>query len=289
MAVMYSTLITPAELRRLMDQGAPLKVFDCSFDLMQPAAGAAQFLERHIPGARHMDLEHDLSAAPGAPRASGGRHPLPTREDFAARLAARGVNGDTQVVVYDRQGVNYAGRLWWMLKWCGHEAVAVLDGGLQAWEAEGGAWAQGNDDTTVPPGNFRLGSPLARLVDTASLARDLGTPGLTVLDARGTPRFLGESEPLDPVAGHIPGALNRPFGQNIGTDGRFKPAGQLRAEFLALLGQRAPANVVHHCGSGVSAVPNVLAMEIAGLGRAALYAGSWSEWCNTPGLPVARG
>jgi thiosulfate/3-mercaptopyruvate sulfurtransferase len=127
------------------------------------------------------------------------------------------------------------------------------------------------------------------MVDTASLARDLGTPGLTVLDARGTPRFLGETEPLDPVAGHIPGALNRPFGQNIGPDGCFKPAEQLRTEFLALLGHRPPDHVVHHCGSGVSAVPNVLAMEIAGLGRAALYAGSWSEWCNTPGLPVARG
>ena len=289
MMAMYSTLITPTELRGLMDQGAPLKVFDCSFDLMQPAAGAVQFLERHIPGASHMDLEHDLSAAPGAQRASGGRHPLPTREDFAARLATRGVSGDTQVVVYDRQGVNYAGRLWWMLKWCGHEAVAVLDGGLQAWEAEGGALAQGVDGTTSPPGLFRLGTPLARMVDTASLARDLGTPGLTVLDARGTPRFLGETEPLDPVAGHIPGALNRPFGQNIGPDGCFKPAEQLRTEFLALLGHRPPDQVVHHCGSGVSAVPNVLAMEVAGLGRAALYPGSWSEWCNTPGLPVARG
>lgn len=286
---MHSTLISPAELRRLMDLGAPLKVFDCSFDLMNPAAGAQQFRERHLPGASHMDLEHDLSAAHGAARASGGRHPLPTREDFAARLAARGVGGDTQVVVYDRQGVNYAGRLWWMLKWCGHEAVAVLDGGLQAWEAEGGALAQGNDDTPSLPGHFRLGTPLARMVDTATLAQALGTPGLTVLDARGAPRFLGDTEPLDPVAGHIPGALNRPFGQNIGPDGRFKPAGQLRAEFLALLGNRAPDHVVHHCGSGVSAVPNVLAMEVAGLGRAALYPGSWSEWCNTPGLPVARG
>lgn len=286
---MHSTLITPTELRRLVADGAPLKIFDCSFDLMDPAAGPAQFREQHIRGAIHMHLDEDLSAGEGAGRASGGRHPLPTREDFAARLAARGLNAGVQVVVYDRQGVNYAGRLWWMLKWCGHEAVAVLDGGLQAWMAEGGDVASGDVQDPAVPGDFALRPSQAMVLGTADLLARLGKPALTLIDARGTPRYLGDTEPLDPVAGHIPGALNRPFGQNLGANGRFKPAEVLRAEYAALLGGRPPQGVVHHCGSGVSAIPNLLAMEVAGLGRSALYPGSWSEWCNTPGLPCARG
>ena len=192
------------------------------------------------------------------------------------------------MVVLDRQGANYCGRLWWMLKWCGHEAVAVLNGGLQAWKAAGGPVTA--EPTPRPaPGGFVLGNSLVRALDTTGLQRALGNPGQTVIDARATPRFRGEVEPLDPVAGHIPGALNRPFGDNIGPDGRFKPAEQLKQEFLQLLGGRDPAGVVHQCGSGVSALPNLLAMEIAGLGRSALYPGSWSAWCNTPGTPRARG
>jgi 3-mercaptopyruvate sulfurtransferase SseA len=211
---MYTTLITPTELRELQNHAAPLQLFDCSFELTNPDAGEAQFNEAHIPGALHAHLDHHLSSQSPDDRASGGRHPLPSRETFAAWLDRIGLAADTQAVVYDRQGANYSGRLWWMLKWCGHEAVAVLDG--------------------------------------------------------------------------IPGALNRPFVDNIGADGCFKPAAQLRAEFTQLLAGRDPASVVHHCGSGVSAIPNLLGMEIAGLGRSALYAGSWSEWCNTPGLPCAR-
>jgi thiosulfate/3-mercaptopyruvate sulfurtransferase len=191
-------------------------------------------------------------------------------------------------VVLDRQGANYCGRLWWMLKWCGHEAVAVLDGGLQAWQAAGGEVVPGPSPAPLAPGAFVLGEPRVPVVDAQALCRRLGQPGQTVLDARGAPRFRGEVEPLDPVAGHIPGALNRPFTDNIGADGRFKPATQLRAEFERLLAGRDPASVVHHCGSGVSAIPNLLAMEVAGLGRAALFPGSWSEWCTTPGLPCAR-
>ena len=288
----YTTLISCDQLRALQQQGKPLLVFDCSFDLMKPEAGHQQYLQSHLAGALHADLDRALSAGHDAvtsgPTASGGRHPLPTREAFARWLCAHGVNSDMQLVVYDRQGANYCGRLWWMLKWCGHEAVAVLDGGLQAWEASAGAVASG-PQAALPAGDFTLSQARAELVDAGQVQDRLGRPAQTLIDARALPRFRGEVEPLDPVAGHIPGALNRPFGQNLGADGKFKPAGMLKAEFTALLAGRDPAGVVHHCGSGVSAVPNILAMELAGLGRAALYAGSWSDWCRDAARPMARG
>ncbi|MCJ7799345.1 MAG: sulfurtransferase [Polaromonas sp.] len=301
----YTTLISAAQLQALMAGGQPLRVFDCSSDLMQPHAGQQQFLASHIPGAVYADLNTALSAKHGvnpskvgaqsvipasgidAP-ASGGRHPLPTLEKFAIWLSSAGLSNDMQAVVYDRNGANYCGRLWWMLKWAGHRNVAVLDGGLQGWQAAGGAVAQGEEPAHFQA-SFMLAPPLARLVDAETVLRQLGRPDQTLVDARATPRFKGEVEPLDPVAGHIPGALNRPFSQNLDADGRFKPAAQLKAEFEALLGGRDPASVVHHCGSGVSAVPNLLAMEVAGLGTTALYAGSWSDWCSDPGRPVAQG
>ncbi|MFC7408139.1 sulfurtransferase [Hydrogenophaga atypica] len=286
----FTTLIDVAQLQALIASGQPLLVFDCSFDLTSPAAGEQQFEQAHIPGAVYAHLDRDLSdKTAAADAASGGRHPLPSRETFAAWLRSVGLSADMQVVVVDRQGANYCGRLWWMLKWCGHEAVAVLDGGLQAWQAAGGSVASGPDKTSRPTGDFTLSPARARLVSAQQLFEQLGHPDQVVLDARATPRFRGEVEPLDPVAGHIPGALNRPFGLNLTQDGHFKSAAELRQEFDTLLAGRDPASVVHHCGSGVSAIPNVLGMEIAGLGRAALFAGSWSEWCNTPGLPMAQG
>ncbi len=287
----YTTLISAADLQSLLHSGTPCKVFDCSFDLMQPDAGLAQYTQAHIPGAVYAHLDTALSVKGDrklTQAASGGRHPLPSREAFAAWLASVGFDNTMQAVVYDRQGANYCGRLWWMLKWAGHEAVAVLDGGLQAWQAAGGAIEAGMHVATTPA-NFALTPARTALATIETVAAQLGRSNQTLVDARGGPRFRGEVEPLDPVAGHIPGALNRPFGDNIGPDGRFKPAATLRAEFIALLGQRDPATVVHHCGSGVSAVPNLLAMEIAGLGRTALFAGSWSEWCSDPNRPVAQG
>lgn len=284
---MFTTLISVAQLQTLQAQGTPLRVFDCTFDLMNPASGHAHFLEQHIAGATHADLDKHLATHDDAIRVNGGRHPLPKREVFAAWLQSVGVNRDTQVVVYDRNGMNYCGRLWWMLKWCGHDAVAVLDGGLQAWTAAVGATASG--EAAAPTnGDFTLGEPLLNLVDTATLAAQLNDGTQTIVDARATPRYRGEVEPFDPVAGHIPGALNRPFNTNLNAAGFFKSPDELRAEFSALLGHQTAANVVHHCGSGVSAVPNVLAMAVAGLGSSALYAGSWSEWCNTPGLPCEK-
>lgn len=286
----YTTLITAEQLMALQTSGQPLMVFDCSADLMNPQAGDALYAEAHIPGAVHMHLERDLSDHTGcADAASGGRHPLPSREAFADRLRSKGFGAGMQAVVYDRQGMQYCGRLWWMLKWCGHEPVAVLDGGLPAWRAAGGAIETGQPAATPTPGDFTLGTPLAPTIDARGLACQLGAVQQTIIDARAPARYRGETEPLDPVAGHIPGALNRPFSDNFLSDGRFKPAAQLRAEFDTLLAGREPSGVVHHCGSGVTAVPNLLAMELAGLGRTTLFPGSWSEWCNTPGLPCARG
>jgi thiosulfate/3-mercaptopyruvate sulfurtransferase len=191
------------------------------------------------------------------------------------------------VVVYDRQAMNYCGRLWWMLKWCGHEAVAVLDGGLQAWVAAGGAVASG-PAAPVKASSFPLRDSLVALKFTADVSAALGQPTQTIVDARAPARFKGETEPFDPVAGHIPGALNRPFTSNFTPEGFMKSPAVLKAEFEALLNGREAHSVVHQCGSGISAVPNVLAMEVAGLGRPALYAGSWSDWCNTSGLPLAK-
>ena len=296
---MYTTLISAEQLMALQAAKARLMVFDCSFELMDPASGEKQYRQSHIPGAVYADLDHALSDKgtpdklsgqpqphPGA--ASGGRHPLPSREKFAMWLSSVGFANDMQAVVYDRNGANYCGRLWWMLKWAGHDAVAVLDGGLQAWQAAGGAVRDGAEPSHFQS-NFELGAPLRRLATTANVAARLGQATQTLVDARAPQRFRGEVEPLDPVAGHIPGALNRPFAQNIGPDGRFKPAQQLRAEFEQLLGGRDPATVIHQCGSGVSAVPNLLAMELAGYPPTALFAGSWSEWSRNPKLPVEKG
>ena len=284
---MYTTLISVAQLQALQHSTLALRIFDCSFDLAQPHAGHAQFLQEHIAGARHADLDQHLSTHQDALRVNGGRHPLPQREVFVQWLQSEGVSNDTQVVVYDRNGMNYCGRLWWMLKWCGLDAVAVLDGGLQAWKAAGAALTSG-EAALCEAGQFTLRDALVKLVDTRTVAANLGD-AQTIIDARGAPRYRGEVEPLDPVAGHIPGALNRPFNTNLNAEGFFKSPEQLRQELTQLLGHRNAQQVVHHCGSGVSAVPNVLAMEVAGLGRTALYAGSWSEWCSTPNLPVATG
>jgi thiosulfate/3-mercaptopyruvate sulfurtransferase len=303
----YTTLISAEQLQALMAAGpvaVQLRLFDCSFDLMQPQAGHQQYLASHIPGAVYANLETALSARHGVPGAhgvitasgadapaSGGRHPLPNREKFAIWLSSVGFANDMQAVVYDRNGANYCGRLWWMLKWAGHRNVAVLDGGLQAWQAAGGAVNSGEEPAHFQT-SFKLALAQASLVNAQTILSQLERPAQTLqtlIDARAPARFRGEVEPLDPVAGHIPGALNRPFSQNLAPDGKFKAAAQLRAEFEALLGGRDPATVVHHCGSGVSALPNLLAMEVAGLGLTALYAGSWSDWCSDPSRPVARG
>jgi thiosulfate/3-mercaptopyruvate sulfurtransferase len=292
---MYTTLISAPQLQALRDSGIPCMVFDCSFDLLQPDAGPAMYARSHIAGAVYAHLDTALSAKGERAHTgamSGGRHPLPSREAFARWLTAVGFENTMQAVVYDRQGANYCGRLWWMLKWLGHNAVAVLDGGMAAWVARDGALeanlpaAPLHSTERVP---FALSEPKVSLVGADMVLRELGRTGQTIVDARAAPRFRGEVEPLDPVAGHIPGALNRPFALNLTPEGFFKPAKVLRAEWDALLGTSPAQFVVHQCGSGVSAIPNLLAMEIAGLHGSALFAGSWSEWCSDPSRPFALG
>ena len=262
-----------------------VRVFDVRFDLARPEAGEAAWREGHLPGAHYLHLDRDLSAKDGVPALCGGRHPLPTREVFAATAARLGLTPDTPVVLVDAQGGMFAARAWWMLRWIGARDVRVLDGGLAAWRAAGGALEPGEVAPAAPGLAWPLGPEPEGLRLTAdALAVQLGRVAL--LDARAPERYRGDVEPLDPVAGHIPGALNRPFSANLGPDGRFLPPEALRAAFQGLAGARP---VVHQCGSGVTACHNLLAMAVAGLPGGALYAGSWSEWCRDPARPVAQG
>jgi thiosulfate/3-mercaptopyruvate sulfurtransferase len=282
---MYTTLITAAELAQ-HTADPNWVVLDCRHDLANPHAGRDAYTAGHIPGAQFAHLDHDLSdKKPGPNGEFRGRHPLPERDSFIASLRRWGISDDTQVVAYDAQGGMFAARLWWMLRWVGHGAVAVLDGGLPAWEALGLPLA-----TAVPtrtPGNLIDRSSLVATVSAGDLLGNLARSTRTVIDARAPDRYRGENETLDPVGGHIPGAKNRFFKDNLQADGRFKPAEQLHAEFTALID--APEAAVMQCGSGVTACHNLLALEVAGLKGAALYPGSWSEWCADPSRPVATG
>jgi len=283
MSPTFTTLIDAPRLRQaLAGPDAPI-VVDTQFDLANPEAGNAAWREGHVPGSVYLHLDRDLS---GAKSGRNGRHPLPAREDFARTLGRAGISPATQVVVVDAQSGMYAARLWWMLRWMGHERVAVLDGGVQAWAAAGGALVRdAAQRPALPP--YPATTTTAATVDADTLARTLGAWRL--VDARAGERFRGEVEPLDPCAGHIPGASNRCFKDNLDAQGRFKPADLLRREFDALLGHATAERTVHQCGSGVTACHNLLAMEHAGLRGSRLYPGSWSEWCADPGRPVARG
>jgi thiosulfate/3-mercaptopyruvate sulfurtransferase len=274
------TLIAAPALRALLERGEPCVLLDCGFDLTDAQAGTRAHAQSHLPGAHHADLDRDLSA-PKTGR--NGRHPLPTREAFAATVARWGVRPGVAVVCYDDHGGVYASRAWWMLRWIGHDEVAVLDGGRAAWRAAGGtldAVAASTHDDASP---YPLSARTMPAIGADELQRRLG--GVTIIDARAAERFRGEVEPLDPVAGHIPGARNRFHKENLAADGRFKPADDLRAAFAAY---GDPATCVHQCGSGVTACHNLLAMEHAGLAGARLYPGSWSEWCADPARPIAR-
>jgi thiosulfate/3-mercaptopyruvate sulfurtransferase len=278
----FWTLISVAELQGHLDDAA-FVVFDCRHDLMQPQAGAQAYAESHVPGARFASSDRDLA---GPKTESNGRHPLPDAEVFMAWLGANGVDGSKQVVAYDFAGGSSATRLWWMLCWVGHEAAAVLDGGWEAWIRAGAPVSA--ELPRIQPTRF-AGVARRTWVDAAFVQSHLGDSRLLVVDARSPERYRGESEPIDPVAGRIPGAVNRPYKENLDDLGRFKPPAELRAAFAALLGERKPEQIVHQCGSGVSACHNLLAMEIAGLRGARLYPGSWSEWCADPTRPVERG
>lgn len=282
---MTMTLISVTDLATHLG-AADVRVFDVRHDLTNHAVGREAYAAGHIPGARHLDHETELAAARTG---KNGRHPLPDRGQFGALMAAHGVTPETLVVAYDASGGMYAAHLWWMLRWLGHDRVAVLDGGWQAWQAAGLPTST-EAPAPVPAGApVTPAAPLVGSVDAQAVLDNIARPAFTVIDARAANRYRGEVEPMDPVAGHIPGALNRPNGQNLQADGRFKDAAQLRQEFTALLDGRDPAAIVHQCGSGITACHNLLSMEIAGLAGSRLYPGSWSEWCSDPSRPVAKG
>jgi thiosulfate/3-mercaptopyruvate sulfurtransferase len=284
----FTTLISAAMLRDLV--GKPeIAIIDCRFDLMNPDGGRRAYLEGHISGARYADLNKDLSAPITA---TSGRHPLPTPSDFAGTLVRLGVGRATQVVAYDDSGGAFAARLWWMLRWVGHPAAAVLDGGIKAWVSEGGTLLSGEEKplpaAKVGP-HVSAQADAAAVIGTADLEQRLADPAFLLIDARAGERFAGTVEPIDTVGGHIKGAVNHPFSANLGTDGRFLPAQVLRQAWERRLAGRSPTQVAAMCGSGVTACHNLLSLEVAGLRGAKLYAGSWSEWIRDPRRPIAQG
>jgi thiosulfate/3-mercaptopyruvate sulfurtransferase len=279
--MLHTTILTTDTLAAHLAEPRWL-VVDCRFDLQNEELGRTQYLAAHVPGAVYASLAHDLA---GKKSGRNGRHPLPDIEDFTATLRRLGVNRDTQVVAYDQDAGMYASRFWWMLRDAGHDAVAVLDGGWAKWTAERRAVRGGNEQR--PAGDF-VASPRPSGHLTADEVAAL-PDSILLVDARGAERFEGRSEPLDRVAGHIPGAVNHYYKQNLTDAGTMLPPDTLRHQYASLLDGRSPEQVVMYCGSGVSACHNLLAMQHAGLGGARLYPGSWSEWSADPSRPVATG
>lgn len=284
----FTTLIQAAELKALMQAKTPLVVLDTRFDLNDTDLGQSSFASEHLPGARYAHLERDLSGPKQDSHGQFmGRHPLPEPSTFAATVGSWGIAPDTQVVVLDDQNAMFAARAWWMLRWLGHEAVAVVDGGLAACREAGLPLTSEPTAKAAATPPYPKREALVRPVEAAAILQQLGRA--RIIDARSGERFRGDVEPLDARAGHIPGATNRPFRDNLDSTGRFKPATALHAEFTNLLGASKPAEVIHQCGSGVTACHNLLAMEIAGLRGGLLYPGSWSHWSADPSRPVAKG
>jgi thiosulfate/3-mercaptopyruvate sulfurtransferase len=275
-----SPLVTTEELAR----HPQWRVFDCRHDLLKPALGEEQYAKAHIPGAQFAHLDRDLSAPKDG---TNGRHPLPAPQAFADWLGRQGLRRDDCVVAYDAGGGTMAARLWWMLRWIGHDRAAVLDGGYARWAEE--ARPVTAEVPRHAPTQFAPSVRAADAVDAKFVADRLGAAGVLLLDARAAARFRGDAEPIDPVAGRIPGSRNRFCGENLTAEGVFKSAAQLRREFGALLGDRAPGEIVHYCGSGVAACHNALAMEIAGFSGSRVYPGSWSEWIADPRRPREKG
>jgi thiosulfate/3-mercaptopyruvate sulfurtransferase len=293
----YTTLIEADELAKSLGSAANATsewaVLDCRFDLIRPQWGLGAYTAGHIPGALYAHLDHDLSGpiSPGT-----GRHPLPAPERLAQTFGRWGIDDGVQVVAYDQGNGAYAARLWWLLRWAGHRNVAVLHGGFAAWQqlglpvdAEPAQRAPRTFTARMAASEVVSTAELEQLVKTGALARDESV----LVDARAADRFAGENETIDPVAGHIPGARNHPFGRNVDAQGRFLAAEELRERWQSTLGAREDVptmeRVIAMCGSGVTACHNLLALEVAGLAGARLYAGSWSEWIRDPGRPVERG
>jgi thiosulfate/3-mercaptopyruvate sulfurtransferase len=279
---MPTTLVSVEELEGHLDDPAWI-VCDCRHDLADYDSGRRAYAEAHIPGARFLHLDLDLS---GPKTGLNGRHPLPHPVTFGLRLGALGIDNNKQVVAYDASGGPYAARLWWMLRWLGHTAVAALDGGWESWLRAGKPVTA--DKPLVQPTTYTLRHRPEMAVDVSLVAKHLTDGEVHVIDARSPDRFRGENETLDPMAGHIPGALNRFFKSNLDEDGRFRDPATLQRAFRELLGEREPARIIHQCGSGVTACHNLLAMEHAGLTGSRLFPGSWSEWVSDRSRPIER-
>ncbi len=280
---MNSPLTSTATLAAHLDDPDWI-IVDVRFDLTNPNWGRQAYAASHIPAAQFMDLNDDLA---GKKTGRNGRHPLPDPAAFAAKLGAMGIDRSKHVVVYDQGTTMFVGRLWWMLRWLGHEAVTVLDGGYAAWEKELRVIS-----SAIPkpiPTEFVSHIQTQMQISSDAIVSGLAQRAHAIVDARSNERFTGAVEPIDPVGGHIPGAVNRPFPQNLGADGKFLPAAQLRAQFDAFLGAKRGAEIIHSCGSGVSSLSNMLAMEHAGITGSRLYVGSWSEWSSDASRAVAKG
>lgn len=280
----WNTLISATALQARLHDGN-LVVVDCRFELGKPDAGRNAYKTSHLPGALYAHLDEDLS---GPITATSGRHPLPAVSTLSATFGRWGIDGNTQVIAYDdNNSAMAAARLWWLLRWLGHAHVAVLDGGFKHWQASG--LPMSTSAFTAAPRVFTPSLNSELLVDADLVAAQVTQPNWRVVDARAPERYAGEVEPLDPMAGHIPGALNHPFVRNVDSNGQFLEATVLRKQFMQLLGDATPRHVINMCGSGVTACHNVLAMEVAGLHGVKLYAGSWSEWSKDNQRPVATG
>jgi thiosulfate/3-mercaptopyruvate sulfurtransferase len=279
----FETLVTAEDLAaHVADPG--WIVFDCRHDLADTGKGERAYRESHIPGARFAHLDRDLS---GLKTGRNGRHPLPEPPAFAAWLGRMGIDATKQVVAYDDAGGAFAARLWWMLRWMGHRSVAVLDGGWDAWRR---SRLPTSPEVPIPsPLQFEGRPDPSMIIDAATLQTHLDSGVLRLIDARSPDRFRGENETIDPVAGHIPGARNRFFKDNLDAEGRFRSGEQLREAFDSIAAGGPASEIINQCGSGVTACHNLLALEIAGLAGARLYPGSWSEWCSDPLRPVETG
>jgi len=279
----FNTIISVDEFAEIIDHCI---VVDCRHELTDPDAGQNAYNEGHIPGAFFLHLDKDLAAPLTG---SNGRHPLPNPQLFAATLDSIGFTPNKQLVAYDAAGGMVASRFWWMARWLGHQSVAVLDGGIGSWQKSGFPLSKEAVLRSAAPALATRPETHRATVTAEDLLQNIDTASMLVVDARANPRYIGDTEPMDARAGHIPGAINRPFADNLREDGRFKPAPVIKSDFLELLGGQAPQSVVHSCGSGVSACHNLLAMAYAGLDGGLLYPGSWSEWSSNPNRPVATG
>lgn len=278
----YTTIIAPSELTPHLDDPRWV-IFDCRFTLTDTEAGRNAYQRAHIPGARYAHLDDDLA---GEVTPSTGRHPLPDPAVLAEKLGSWGVDDSKQVVVYDDSFGAMASRMWWLLRWLGHDAVALLDGGLPRWVREGGAMTA--ELPAIEPSVFNARPDSTMWVDSSRVEQAMNN-GSVILDARAEERFAGDIEPLDKVAGHVPGAINLPFEDNLDLGGGFLSPEELRELYRDATGSKPPSEIIHMCGSGVTACHNLLAMEVAGLGGAKLYPGSWSEWITVESRPVALG